>query len=111
MTKLTNKQMVSFINAAEGMRSKKLPLKLTFAIRHNAKILTERYPAYEETLHELTKPPLTEENAKLIDELLKEEIEISAKTVPLSVIEQTESAGFDTLTLGEVEGLEFMIEE
>lgn len=113
MKKLSNAQIVEFINAASSLRDKRLPIKLSFALKYNLKLAIEAYKAYDEARNELLKTQKENPAAfnQAIGELLSEEVELAVKTVPMEVIELTDTAEYDTLTFGELNAIDFMIEE
>lgn len=110
--KLNYKQIVTFVNVTNGMVGKKLPLKLSFALKRNRQLADEVLKPYNEQVKEIIEAHKddVEHTTELLDELLKEEVELDIKTVPVELIEKTEVNGFDVLTLGELEAVDFMIE-
>lgn len=110
--KLNYRDIVRFVNVTNGMVSKKLPLKLSFALKRNRQLADEAVKPYNEQVKEIFEAHKGDEVkiAEAIDELTKEEVELDIKTVPVEVIEKTEEEGFDILALGELEAIDFMIE-
>lgn len=113
MKKLSNAQIVNFINATGTLRDKRLPIKLSFALKYNLKLAIDAYKVYDDTRNELLKTQKENPVAfnQALGELLSEEVELAAKTIPMSVIELTDTANYDTLTFGELDAIEFMITE
>lgn len=111
--KLNYEKIVRFVNVSNGMVGKKLPLKLSFALKRNRQLASEAVKPYNEELKNILKEHEDDEEgaAKMIEDLLAEEVDLNIKTVSEEVIEKTETDGFDKLTLGELEAIEFMTEE
>lgn len=109
---LTNLQAVLFFNNAAGLKDKRLPIKVLFAIKNNINAVGDQLKAYEEcrqTLVETVTDPV--EQAKAMSELLNDGTEYSnIKTLAPEDIEKIDTSdAYDTLTLAELEALEFMI--
>ena len=113
MQNISNAQIVDFINATGTLSGKRLPLKLSFALKFNLKIAVETYKVYDEARNELLKTQIENPAAfnQAFGELLSEEVELAVKTVPVEVIELTDTAEYDTLTFGELNAIDFMIVE
>lgn len=113
MQNISNAQIVDFINATGTLSGKRLPLKLSFALKFNLKLAVETYKAYDEARNELLKTQKENPAAfnQAFGELLSEEVELAVKTVPVEVIELTDTAEYDTLTFGELNAIDFMIVE
>lgn len=128
--KLTNREIVNIINNIQGITTKKLPIKLSFAIQKNIKKLEEAAKEYDEARKRILednaekdedgKPVIednqykiidTEKNTKEILELLDFENEVEIHTIDLSMLEQCDLERFDSLTGTEVGLLSFMINE
>ena len=110
--KLSNKQIIEFIAVSNGMGTKRLPLKLSFALKRNRQLAEDAIKPYNEEVKnafEAHKDDETKLN-EIVSELLKEDVELDIKTVPVEIIEKTEEEGYDVLTLGEVEAIGFMID-
>lgn len=110
--KLSNKQIIEFVAVSNGMGTKKLPIKLSFALKRNRQLADEAIKPYNEEVKNAVEAH-KEDEAKIVEivnELLKEDVELDIKTVPVEIIEKTEEEGYDVLTLGELEAISFMIE-
>ncbi len=111
--KISNKQLVTFINTTNGMVNKTLPLKLSFALKRNRQLADDAVKPYNEEIAKIAqtyKDDIQKAN-ELVNQLLKEYINLEIKTVTMDVIDKTEEDGFDALTLGELEAIDFMIED
>ncbi len=110
--KLSNKQIIEFIAVSNGMGMKKLPIKLSFALKRNRQLADEAIKPYNEEVKNAFEAHKEDEAkiAEIVNELLKEDVELDIKTVPVEIIEKTEEEGYDVLTLGELEAISFMIE-
>ena len=113
--KVSNLQAVRYLNTYDGiLRKKRLPVKVIFALRHNYNlILNQQAKAYEEarkTLKEQCKDK-NEFNNEL-DKLLGEDVEQPIKTISFSEMEKMdENENYDSLTINEIEAIEFMLAE
>lgn len=110
--KLTNLQAVLFFNNATGLKDKRLPIKVLFAIKNNINAVGDQLKAYEEcrqTLVDTVTDPV--DQAKAMSELLNDGTDYSnIKMLTPEDIEKIDTSdAYDTLTLAEVEALEFMI--
>lgn len=111
---LTNLQAVLFFNKAADLKDKRLPIKVLFAIKNNINAVGDQLKAYEECrqiLVDTTTDPV--EQAKAMSELLNDGTDYSnIKMLTLEDIEKIDTSdAYDTLTLAELEALEFMIEQ
>ena len=105
--KVSNKDMISFLNNARSIVSKKIPHKLFFAISQN--IMAFEMPA---KLYTTEIEKVDKENVEEINELLSIENEVVIQTVPEKVLDiMDESPKFDALTGPEFMAIEFMIEK
>lgn len=131
MMKLKNYEVLNILsnsNLINGLTTKKMPIKLIYAIRKNYDVVEKMYNNYIETLRkyldnnnieyganfeindikdEETKKVLNEE----INNLLQDENEIEIKTVSLSELEKCDEDKYDSLTYEEVNALYWMVEE
>ena len=124
--KLQNKTILSFLTA--DFRGKKLPLKLSFALKLNTDALKGAINAYNEQRQELINKHakkdgdghlVVESNNYVMkdqgvfledmNELLDMEVEANVKTVDLDTLEKCDLQEFDTLTVDEIEAIYFMI--
>lgn len=128
--KLTNREIVNIINNIGAITTKKLPIKLSFAIQKNVRKLEEVAKEYDEARKKILEENAekdedgkaviednqykiadTEKNTKEILELLDFENEVDIHTVDLSMVEQCDLEHFESLTGTEVGLLSFMINE
>lgn len=128
--KITNGQIVSIFNGMPKIMSKRLPVKLGFAINKNMASMKGTAESYDaERAKILDKYGEKDDSGKIriesgeyvlkdregfgdeIKELLDIETEIPVHTVGLAEIEKCDSEKFDALTPDELSLLEFMISE
>lgn len=128
--KITNRQIVSIFNGMPKIMSKRLPVKLGFAINKNMASMKGTAESYDaERAKILDKYGEKDDSGKIriesgeyvlkdregfgdeMRELLDIETEIQVHTVGLDEIEKCDSEKFDSLTPDELSLLEFMIEE
>lgn len=128
--KITNREIVKIFNGIRTIEEKKLSVKLGFAINKNVKAMRGIAEAYDaERTKILNKYGQKDEDGQLeisgdeyvltdkkayaaeMNELLGIESELQVHTVTLDEIEKCDTEKFDALTPGELEILEFMIEE
>ena len=128
--KITNREIVKIFNGIRTVEEKKLPVKLGFAINKNVKAMKGTAESYDaERTKILDKYGQKDEDGQLeisgdeyaltdkkayaaeMNELLGIESELQVHTVTLDEIEKCDTEKFDALTPGELEILEFMIEE
>lgn len=106
--KLKNIDIINRINGLGAVADLAIPVRLTYAIRKNAKKLEEEYQEYFELYTELKEKykgdPESPEYTKELEELLNIEVDIELHMVPESVLD-----GFD-ITLQQLTALDFMIE-
>lgn len=126
--KLKNKDILNFYTA--DFSGKKLPLKLSFALKLNKDILKGPAEAYDLQRKELVEKyaekdkngkPVIENNNYIIkdrealtndmNELLNMEVEANVKTVDLDTLEKCDLTEFDALTVDEIESIYFMISQ
>ncbi len=104
--KVSNKDMVSFLNNARGIINKKIPHKLFFAISQNIAAFETPAKIYMTEIEKVDK-----ENIEEMTELLGIENEIVIQTVPEKVLDiMDESSKFDALSGPEFMAIDFMIE-
>ena len=110
--KISNRQLIDFIGVSNGMSDKKLPLKLSFALKRNRQLADDAIKPYNDEIKNVYETHKDDETTliEVVDELLNEDVELDIKMVPVEIIEKTEEVGYDILTLGELEALSFMIE-
>lgn len=128
--KITNREIVKIFSRIRTIEEKKLPVKLGFAINKNVKAMKGTAESYDaERTKILDKYGQKDEDGQLeisgdeyvltdkkayaaeMNELLGIESELQVHTVTLDEIEKCDTEKFDALTPGELEILEFMIEE
>ena len=113
MQKITNRQMIEFINSTNGMVDKELPLKLAFAIGHNRQALFEKYKPYDDLRKTIVEKHAddVEEAAKKMEELLEQSFEVCLKTVPMSEVEKTDNGTYSRLSFKELVVIEELMLE
>ena len=119
---MTNRDVVNFCNARQIFGNKKLPVRLAFALKLNYEKLKTCADAHNKQFAEIKKKytkengELTddtkelEEFAKDIDELMSTKVACDIQKVDISLLEKCDQDQFDSLSLDEVEILNFMIE-
>lgn len=126
--KITNGQIINFLNA--GVGNKQLPIKLAYAIAVNIEAVKPALEAYNKKREELIgkyaekdemSKPATEngnyifEDAegwnKAITELINAEAEVTVTKIPVHVLEKCDEPGFDNLSVGDIATINFMIGE
>ena len=128
---LTNADILTILQVLQDetgkeLLNKKIPVKLSYAIKYNLNLITKAYETYEETLKslanqygaDLTKSGIkakTQEDQKLINEeltnLLNEKVDIEIHTVPIEVIEKCGEGTYDALSFSEIERIDWLIGE
>ena len=128
--KITNREIVKIFSRIRTIEEKKLPVKLGFAINKNVKAMKGTAESYDaERTKILDKYGQKDEDGQLeisgdeyvltdkkayaaeMNELLGIESELQVHTVTIDDISRCDEDKFDALTPGELEILEFMIEE
>lgn len=111
--KITNLEAVTFFNNVSGMKDKRLPVTLLFAVKHNLNLFANQLKAYEESRQALIEQVTDEcEQTQEMMNLLYDSVEYDVKTVSMSVIEKIDgSDNYDALTYIEIEAMMFMITE
>lgn len=103
--KIKNGMMINFLNAAEKLITKKLPTNMYYALSCNFKTLGGFVEPYNQAYEKV------KDNAKELNELLNQEIEVSIQTLPKSILDTLDSGEkFDVLTWDEYNAISFMIE-
>ncbi len=106
---LKNSVLINFVLGMNSLREKKLPIKLSFAIKYNLDLVAPAISAFNSARDEIVQGGANPEEE--LNKLLEEEVELAIKTVSAEDLERTESENrFDVLTLRELEALSFMIE-
>lgn len=124
--KLANKKMIEF--AKIDFASKKLPVKLAYALSLNIEAIRVALKAYDEQRMKLVEEyakkdtdgkPVIEDNNYVvedaakwmaaIDELLAAEAEVTITTVSIDDLEKCDSPDFDSLSVEELALMNFMI--
>lgn len=131
--KLTNETIIQFFTKFSVQNKdgefKNFPVRLSYAIQHNSKVLFPFYQKYKEKEVEIInkhtkknedgkieiendKPVIDIEkcNAELAP-LLLEEVEADIKTVGISTLERTEYDEFDSLDYSDIQAILFMISD
>lgn len=110
--KLSNLQVVNYINCVNEMKEKKLPVRMSFALRSNFNLFGDQVKAYEEARKECLECTDEQKRVNGIRELLAEEVEQNVKMITLKDLEIIdENDAYDKLTIAELEAIAFMIEE
>lgn len=126
--KLKNRDIVNFINGCAVLRTKKLPIKIGYAINRNIIILAEAAEAYnvarEKIIEEHTEKdsegkPVVKDNSyvfkdtqrfnKDLEELLGIDTEVNLHTISEKDIEKCDDSRYDALTLADLDTLCVMI--
>lgn len=127
--KLSQKEINDFILSDIG--SKKLPVRLGFAVSLNAKKLAPFFQAFDEMQRQLIEKYgkrndtgeleevdgmgfVIEDQKGYIEDfksLLEAEHDVDILTVPFEILEQSDADGYDKLTADNITALEFMIEK
>lgn len=126
--KLKNRDIVNFINGCAVLRTKKLPIKIGYAINRNIIILSEAAEAYnvarEKIIEEHTEKdsegkPIVKDNSyvfkdtqrfnKDLEELLGIDTEVNLHTISEKDIEKCDDSRYDALTLADLDTLCVMI--
>lgn len=127
--KLKNKDVLNFVNGCASMRTKRLPVKLGYAIKKNLAAVGDAANAYSAERQELLQKYAAKgEDGKLLiendqysiedkenfgkdlDELLAIETEVNIYTVSEEEIEKCDDPRYDALTVADLETLEIMTE-
>lgn len=125
--KLTNEKMINFINLNIG--EKHLPIRLAHAIALNAEAIAPAIKIYDKKRQELLEKYAEKDangeiiakdgHCNIIDqenwsrdfrELLESEAEITVTKISVDVLEKCDSDDFDSLSIGELSTIGFMIE-
>lgn len=108
--KLKNIEIINRINGLGAVADLPLPVRLTYAIRKNAKKLEAEYNDYFEAYTALKEKHKDDkespECSKELEELLNIEVDIELHMVPESIFD---GASFE-ITLQQMTALDFMIE-
>lgn len=129
--KMQNKEIVDFLNTCVSMKNKSLPVRLAYAIKKNVAAVQEAASAYtaerEELIRRYAKKDkngeiMTEDDCYIMEdkerfgedmsELLNIETEVEIHTVSISVVEKCdEDSKYDSLTMAELDVIDFMLTE
>lgn len=129
--KMQNKEIVGFLNTCVSMKNKSLPVRLAYAIKKNVAAVQEAASAYtaerEELIRRYAKKDengeiMTEDDCYIMEdkerfgedmsELLNIETEVEIHTVSISVVEKCdEDSKYDSLTMAELDVIDFMLTE
>lgn len=126
--KLKNKDILNFINT--DVASKKLPIKLAYALSVNLATLEPVFKAYNEQRTKLIEecarkdengnPVIADNNYIFEDiakwnesilELLEAEADVNISTVPFDILEKCDDPAFDKMSVIELASIKFMIAE
>lgn len=130
--KLTNTQVITFLNGLSELQNKKLPIKVGFAITKNMKAMETVATAYESERNKIVAQyakkdengyPVVEDNRYIfpddkaqkaytdeVNELLEIESDVAIQTITLGDLERCDSDKFDSLSVHEMTVLELMTE-
>lgn len=104
--KIKNLEMVAFLNHAEKIQKKRLPIKLNYALKLNRETLWNKAQIYMQEYSRLKKEGKQEE----LNELILGETEAEVQKVKFSDLEKMDdSANYDALTGEEFAIIDFMI--
>ncbi|WP_281550166.1 hypothetical protein [Murimonas intestini] len=125
--KIKNSEIVEFLNGVSGIKEKRLPVKVGYAINKNIRGFEDAAVAYEEERRKILDKYLvlgadgkpvdadgqisySDENAYVqdINELLSIENEIDIQQIDFSELEKCDSEQFDSLSIKDISMLEFM---
>ena len=129
--KMQNKEIVDFLNTCVSMKKKSLPVRLAYAIKKNVAAVQEAASAYtaerEELIRRYAKKDengeiMTEDDCYIMEdkerfgkdmsELLNIETEVEIHTVSIPVVEKCdEDPKYDSLTMAELDVIDFMLTE
>ena len=129
--KMQNKEIVDFLNTCVSMKKKSLPVRLAYAIKKNVAAVQEAASAYtaerEELIRRYAKKDengeiMTEDDCYIMEdkerfgkdmsELLNIETEVEIHTDSISVVEKCdEDPKYDSLTMAELDVIDFMLTE
>lgn len=129
--KMQNKEIVDFLNTCVSMKKKSLPVRLAYAIKKNVAAVQEAASAYtaerEELIRRYAKKDengeiMTEDDCYIMEdkerfgkdmsELLNIETEVEIHAVSISVVEKCdEDPKYDSLTMAELDVIDFMLTE
>lgn len=109
--KITNMQAVIFYNSVKEFSQKRLPINVLWALKYNFNVITSQVQTYEELRKGIGAGDgrITPE----LEKLLSEEAEHNVKKIKMEDLKVLDdlSAGYDKLTLAELDSISFMIEE
>ncbi len=107
--KITNVQIINFLNAIPELRSLEMPIKLAYAVKKNHRIMVDHYHDYEMIYKDIDKQ-FPEKNdpgwAQGINELLNIENDVEIATVDASILDLDFK-----ITLGLLDVIDFMIDK
>lgn len=107
---ISNLQVLNFFNNTKSLYDKKLPVKIVFAIKYNLGVLNTQATAYEsarQTLGVDDEFLVTPE----MNELLNETSEMDIKTIKMEdLLALDDSSIYDSISIRELEAMDFMIE-
>lgn len=126
--KLTNLQIINYMNVLEAYAQKKIPQKISYAITHNFMIISKEYQIYESQLKKIfdiykdhmlvdddgnyrlnqngipmVEESITEEFNEQINDLLNIEIEVQIYTIDFALFDYDDRNGlYDTLSANDI---------
>jgi len=114
--KISNLQGVTFVNAVNNMKGKRLPVRVSFALKLNCdRLLNGAIKAYEAARLELIdqyKDLIGKEDQfkTELENLLAEETEIDIKQIGIAELEKIDQSDvYDKLTMVEIDAISCMI--
>lgn len=110
ITTIKNIEMVRFLNYADTIKTRKLPINLSFAIRSNINQLISYAKIYNEERAKIEKEEIDEsEKNKKYSELALTEIEVNLTMVKCSDIASLDVNKYDGFSHEEVQFLDIML--
>jgi len=106
--KIKNLEMVAFLNNADEIQKKRLPIKLHYALKLNREALWNKAQIYMQEYERLKK----EGKQKELNELICSDTEAEAQKVKFSdLAKMDDSENYDALTGNEFAIIDFMIDK
>lgn len=106
--KIKNLEMVAFLNHADEIQKKRLPIKLHYALKLNRESLWNKAQVYMQEHERLKK----EGKDKELTELILSETEVEVQKVKFSDLKKMDdSANYDALTGDDFAAIDFMIDK
>ena len=129
--KMKNKEIVTFLNTCAGLKQKHLPVRLAYAIKKNIAAVQEAAAAYSAEREELVDRYAQKDDSgkyilengcyvlenktdfeKDMEELLGIETEVGIHTISMETVEKCDDdPKYDTLTIEELDAIDYMLTE